>query len=111
MLTIMLYIVLVSYYEGFLVDTQFDAHALNLYTQYLTLLKVYKLFSWTSTLYTSLVICTTSFMFVQLMYRLLRCSKRPWVQPCISYGCSMLTIMLRMVLVSYYEGFLVVHSI
>ena len=38
MLTIMLCIVLVSYYEGFLVVTQFDAHALNLYNQYLTLL-------------------------------------------------------------------------
>ena len=43
-------------------------HALNLKNQYLTLLKVYKPAAWTSTLHTVLVICTTSFRFVQLMY-------------------------------------------
>ena len=50
-------------------------------------------------------------MVVQLKYRLQQCSKDPWVQLCISYGRSMLTIMLRMVLLSYYESLLVVHSV
>ena len=45
------------------------AHALNLNNQYLTLLWVYKPAAWTSTLHTVLVICTTSFRAVQLMYR------------------------------------------
>ena len=80
--------------------TQFDAHALTLYNQYLTLLYVYKLSAGTNTLHTMLLMRTTSFRVVQLMYRLLRCSKHPWVQPCVRYGRSMLTIMLRMVLVS-----------
>ena len=45
------------------------ANALNFKNQYLTLLKVYRPAAWTSTLHTVLVICTTSFRFVQLMYR------------------------------------------
>ena len=45
------------------------AHTLNLSNQYLTLLFVYKPAVWTSTLHTVLVICTTSFRVVQLMYR------------------------------------------
>ena len=44
------------------------AHALNFKNQCLTLLKVYKPVACTSTLHTVLVICTTSFRFVQLMY-------------------------------------------
>ena len=48
------------------------AHALNLNNQYLTLLFVYKPSAWTSTLHTVLVICTTSFRVVQLMYSPLR---------------------------------------
>ena len=45
------------------------AHALILNIQYLTLLWVYKAAAWTSTLHTVLVICTTSFKVVQLLYR------------------------------------------
>ena len=45
------------------------ANALNFKNHYLTLLKVYRPAAWTSTLHTVLVICTTSFRFVQLMYR------------------------------------------
>ena len=43
-------------------------HALNFKNQCLTLLKVYKPAACNSTLHTVLVICTTSFRFVQLMY-------------------------------------------
>ena len=45
------------------------AHALNLNNQYPTLLKVYKLAAYISTLHKVLVIFTTSFIVVQLMYR------------------------------------------
>ena len=48
------------------------AHALNLSNHYLTLLLVYKPAAWSSTLHTVLVICTTSFKVVQLMYSPLR---------------------------------------
>ena len=48
------------------------AYALNLSNQYLTLLLVYKPAAWSSTLHTMLVICTTSFKVVQLMYSPLR---------------------------------------
>ena len=59
--------------EGFIECTvNVHAHTLNLNKQYLTLLKVYKPAAWTSTLRTFLVICTTSFRVVQLMYSPLR---------------------------------------
>ena len=49
-----------------------DAHALNFKDHNLTLLKVYKAAALTSTLHTVLVICTTSFRVVQMMYSPLR---------------------------------------
>ena len=65
----MLCMKIVSWKESFIECTvNVNAHALNLNDQYLTLLKVYKPDTWTSTLYTELVLCTTSFSFVQLMY-------------------------------------------
>ena len=51
------------------------AHALNLNNEYITLLLVYKAAAWTNTLHMVLVICTTSFRVVQLMYRPLRVFK------------------------------------
>ena len=48
------------------------AHALNLSNHYLTLLLVYKPAAWSSTLHTVLVICTTSYRVVHLMYSPLR---------------------------------------
>ena len=60
---------LVSWKKGFIECTvNVYAHELNLNDQYLTLLKVNKLAAWTSTLHTELVICTTSFRVVQLIY-------------------------------------------
>ena len=65
--------ILVSWKKSFIECTvNVDAHALNLNDHYLTLLKVYKPAAWTSTLHTVLVICTTSFRVVQMMYRPLR---------------------------------------
>ena len=56
--------------EGYIECTVNDyPHTLNLNNQCLTLLKVYKPAAWTSTLDTVLVICSTSFRVVQLMYR------------------------------------------
>ena len=60
---------LVSWKESYIECTvNVDAHALNLNDHYLTLLKVYKSAAWTSTLHTELVIRTTSFRVVQLIY-------------------------------------------
>ena len=59
--------------EGYIECTENDyPHTLNLNKQDLALLKVYKPAAWTSTLRTVLVICTTSFRVVQLMYSPLR---------------------------------------
>ena len=61
---------LVSWMEGFSECTvNVHAHALNLNNQYLTFLYLCKDAAWTITLRTVLVICTTSFRVVQLMYR------------------------------------------
>ena len=58
----------------------FHAHALNFNSQYITLLQVYKVAPLTGTLHTLLVISTTSFRVVQLMYRTLRFFKRTLAQ-------------------------------
>ena len=69
MYAMMLCMKLVSCKQGYIECTVNDyTHALNLSNQYLTLLLVYKPAAWTSTLHMVLVICTTSFRFVQLMY-------------------------------------------
>ena len=73
MYAMMLCMMFMSWMEGFIECTVNDhVHALNLNNQYLTFLQVYKAAAWTSTLPTVLVICTTTFMVVQLMYRLVR---------------------------------------
>ena len=51
------------------VTVNVHAHTLNCKNKYLTLLYVYKAATSTSTLLTVLIICTTSFRVVQLMYR------------------------------------------
>ena len=73
MYAMMLCMELLSWKEGYIVCTVNDyALALILNNQYLTLLQVYKPVACTSTLHTVMVICTTSFRFVQLMYSPLR---------------------------------------
>ena len=73
MYAMMLCMKLVSWKQGYIECTVSDyAHALNLKNQYLTLLYVYKPAAWNSTLHTVLVVCTTSFRVVQLMYSSLR---------------------------------------
>ena len=73
MYAISLCIMLVSWTECFIECTvNVYAHALNLNNQYLTFLKVYKSVAWTSPLHMVLVLCTTSFRVVQLMYSPLR---------------------------------------
>ena len=64
---------LVSWKEGYIECTVYDyAQALNLDNQYLTLLKVYKPAARTSTLHMVLLICTSRFSVVPLIYRQLR---------------------------------------
>ena len=77
------------------------AHALNLNNQYLTLLQVYKPPAWTSTLDTVLLICTTSFRVVQLMYSPLRLLLTTIERT----HCYVHTLTLCILLVSCTEGF------
>ena len=75
---IMMCMKLVSFLEGFSESTvNGHAHALNLNNQYHSLLYLCKDAAWTITLRTVLVICTTRFRVVQLIYTPLQVFKQP----------------------------------
>ena len=70
---IMLCMKLVSWMEVFIEYTvNVHAQELIINNQYLTLLCVYKAAAWASIVHTVMVICTTSFRVLHLMYRPLR---------------------------------------